>query len=178
MVVTVVLRVLQLVFAAVVLALSVVLINEHGTGKSPTQLPYGAFCGGLGLFVGAIGLAAVFFDKLQGIIMAAVDALATLFVLAGGITYAVSARVGSCSNARYIANSNYRVKPIFSTGLKPEYFDKDQNLRQGRLGDDLWSRCLMVQVETAFLWFLFACLAATAVLGLMTRSKSRGASFV
>jgi hypothetical protein len=46
---------------------------------------YGAFCGGAGLLCAAIGVVACFFEALQGIIMLALDGLATLFVLAGGI---------------------------------------------------------------------------------------------
>jgi hypothetical protein len=48
-------------------------------------ISYGAFCGGAGLLIAAIGVVACFFEALQGRIMLALDGLATFFVLAGGI---------------------------------------------------------------------------------------------
>ncbi|RAL67494.1 hypothetical protein DID88_008249 [Monilinia fructigena] len=48
MIVTLALRVLQLIFAAVVLALSVILIKDYGPGTSWSLISYGAFCGGAG----------------------------------------------------------------------------------------------------------------------------------
>lgn len=75
----------QLIFAAVVLALSVVLINQYGPGHSPSILDYGAFCGGAALLVAAVGVLACFVESLQGFITLALDGLAALFLLAGGI---------------------------------------------------------------------------------------------
>jgi hypothetical protein len=46
---------------------------------------YGAFCGGAGVLFAAIGVLACFMESLQGIIILALDGLATFFVLAGGI---------------------------------------------------------------------------------------------
>jgi hypothetical protein len=85
MIVTLAVRVLSLLFAAVVLALSAVLIKDFGPGKGPALIGYGAFCGGAGIVIGAIGVIACFFDKLQGIIMLGLDAFASFFLLAGGI---------------------------------------------------------------------------------------------
>lgn len=75
----------KLLFGAVVLALSVVLINGYGPGHGPSLFDYGAFCGGAGILFAAIGLLACFVESLQGIIILALDGLATVFLLAGGI---------------------------------------------------------------------------------------------
>ena len=72
-------------FATVVLALSVVLINGYGPGSGPALISYGAFCGGAAIVFAAVGVLAVFFDRLQGIIMLALDGLAAFFLVAGGI---------------------------------------------------------------------------------------------
>jgi len=85
MIVTLGVRVLQIIFAAVILALSVVLIHGHGPGHAPSLIDYGAFCGGAGLLFATIGAVACFVDSLQGMITLALDAIATFFVLAGGI---------------------------------------------------------------------------------------------
>jgi hypothetical protein len=76
---------LQLLFGAVVLALSAVLINGYGPGHGPSLIDYGAFCGAAGIVFAAIGIIACFIEPLQGIIMLVLDALATFFLLAGGL---------------------------------------------------------------------------------------------
>lgn len=67
------------------MALSAVLISGYGPGHGPSLIDYGAFCGGAGILFAAIGVVACFIESLQGIIMLALDGLATFFVLAGGI---------------------------------------------------------------------------------------------
>jgi len=74
-----------MLFAAVVLALSVVLIKGYGPGHSWSLISYGAFCGGAAILIAAIGVAACFVEALQGIIMLVLDGIATFFLLAGGI---------------------------------------------------------------------------------------------
>jgi hypothetical protein len=88
----------QLLIAAIVLALSVVLINGFGPGHAPSLLDYGAFCGGAGLLIAVAGLGAIFFEPLQGIIILAVDGIAAFFLLAGaGVSI-------PCSNSITVRN--------------------------------------------------------------------------
>ena len=75
----------QIVFSTVVLGLSVALVVQYGPGRAPSLFAYGAFCGGCSLLFALVGVSAVFVEKLQGIVMLALDALATFFLLAGGI---------------------------------------------------------------------------------------------
>lgn len=91
-IVTLSVRIFQLLFAVVVLALSVVLIKGMGpvfagesVQKAPSLIDYGAFCGGAGIVIAVVGIAAAFFEPLQGIVTMALDGLATFFLLAGGI---------------------------------------------------------------------------------------------
>jgi len=65
--------------------LSAVLINGYGPGHNPSIIDYGAFCGGAGLFFAIVGIAAMFFDGLSGLIVLCLDGIATFFLLAGGI---------------------------------------------------------------------------------------------
>jgi len=92
MIVTLALRILQLLFGIVVLALSIVLIKDFGpvpegltAHKVPSLIDYGAFCGGAALVIAVVGVVAAFIEGLQGIIMMALDGLAAFFLLAGGI---------------------------------------------------------------------------------------------
>lgn len=71
--------------AAVVLALSAVLIKGYGPGTSWSLISYGSFCGGAAFLFAAIGVVACFVEALQGIIMLVLDGLASFFLLAGGI---------------------------------------------------------------------------------------------
>lgn len=76
-----------MLFAAVVLGLSVTLIKQYGpaTDKPPALFDYGAFCGGAALVIALFGIVACFVESLQGIILLALDGLASFFLLAGGI---------------------------------------------------------------------------------------------
>jgi hypothetical protein len=100
MIITLAVRILQLLFAIIVLALSVVLIKDFGpvlegakAQKVPSLIDYGAFCGGAALVIAVVGVVAAFFEKLQGLIMMVLDGLAAFFLLAGGIV----SRVLPCS---------------------------------------------------------------------------------
>jgi hypothetical protein len=77
---------IQLLFGAVVLALSAVLIAQYGPGgHGPSLFDYGAFCGGASVVIALIGIAASFYDGLQGMVMLVLDGLSSFFLLAGGI---------------------------------------------------------------------------------------------
>lgn len=60
-----------------------VLVHGYGPGSAPSLLDYGVFCGAGALIVAAIGVVACFLEVLQGIIMLAIDGLASFFLIAG-----------------------------------------------------------------------------------------------
>jgi hypothetical protein len=53
-------------------------------GSNPT-INYAAFTGGFGMVAAIVGVAALFVEPLAGLVMAAIDTLASLLFLAGGI---------------------------------------------------------------------------------------------
>lgn len=69
------------------LGLSAALIKQYapGTGKPPSLFDYGAFCGAAGIVIALFGIIACFVESLQGVILLALDGLASFFLLAGGI---------------------------------------------------------------------------------------------
>lgn len=76
----------QIIFAAVVLGLSVGMIKGQGpTFNSPISLRYTAFVGGATFLAGFVGLAAEWVSVLQGKISLLMDALITLLNIAGGV---------------------------------------------------------------------------------------------
>jgi hypothetical protein len=109
---------------------------------------------------------ALFVDSLAGLITAALDALSVLLTLAGGITFAATLGIHSCSDPFYTGvnvilrgNGDFNGHPIpnleFSLG-------------------DLEGRCHQAQATTAFLFFAFACFAATAALSVLRRDGAKG----
>jgi len=159
MIVTLGLRALQIVFCAIILALSVVLINGTG-GKSASQTDFASFCGGFGLVIAAIGIVACFLEALQGIIMAAIDGLAAFFILAAGIAFAATLGIHSCTNPDYTAYN------------KIIQIDSANTINSAL--DALTARCHEAGAVTAFLFFAFVCFAGTMILGLLSKSGGRG----
>lgn len=84
-IITLGLRGAQVVFAAIVLGLSVALVKGYGPGHAPSLLDYGAFCGGATFVVAIVGVATCFWDGIAGIIMLVLDGITCFFLLAGGI---------------------------------------------------------------------------------------------
>jgi len=104
-----------------VLALSVVLVNGYGPGHAPSLLDYGVFCGAGALLFAVAGLAAIFFEPLQGIIILAVDGIASFFLLAGaavGYLNFINALNVSCaddSSLRHLSRKSRRVTALLMT---------------------------------------------------------------
>jgi len=158
-------RIAQLLFGAVSLALSAVLIAQYGPGgHAPSLYDYGAFCGGAAIVIALVGIAASFNDGLQGAVMLVIDGLAILLLLAGGIAFAAKLKVGSCNDILYFLESDVFLPSLQKLeGLS----DKDTiNVIQGR--------CRMAQADTAFLWLTFACAVGAALLS--NRSSKSGHS--
>lgn len=187
-------NVAQFFFAATVLALSVILIKDFGPGKAPAMDGYAAFCGGAGLLVNLIGISAIFFEPLQGVIMLCLDGLAAFFTLAGGVvrfpmtasnpdilihTQAIAAviKVGSCSDCQFVAvrdNRYYFSGYASQEAFRPAYI---VDYSQKKTLDNIKYRCRMTQADVAIVWFLFATFAATSALH-FTSKRGRGNSIV
>ncbi|CAG8974971.1 hypothetical protein HYALB_00012094 [Hymenoscyphus albidus] len=184
MIVTLAARGFQLLFAAVVLGLSVSLITGFGPtslGGNKDKMPestliiYGAFCGALGLLVSLIGIAACFVEAIQGIIILALDGLSAFFFAAGGIAFAVKTGVGSCSDGRLSLDTylNKHVNLFRPSQLK---FTNDSSRKD--IFNELTSRCRMVQADTAFIWLMFGMVVVTAALSIFGKSGKRGGAIV
>jgi hypothetical protein len=76
---------IQLLFAIVVLGLSVTLAKGQRYGSVPAATGYAAFTGGTAIVAALVGCAALYREALNGIISWTTDALASLALLAGGI---------------------------------------------------------------------------------------------
>lgn len=159
-----------MLFAIIVLALSVTLAKGQVHGKVPSQTDFAAFCGACGLIFAAVGIVACFVEKLQGIITTVLDGIATLFTLAGGIAFAVTLKVHSCSNDEFILTNS-----IINAGDSDSVSFLDGKFTfSGESRSTLQGRCHEAQAITAFLFFLFAAFAATTALGAMGKGGRSG----
>lgn len=178
MIVTLAVRVLQILFSVVTLALAAVLVAQYGPGHAPSLFSYGAFCGAASIIIAFIGVAACFFDKLQGIVMLVLDGFASFFLVAGGIAYAVTLKVGNCADHSDFGYLSHHLKTFQPSTKK---FDDQYNghnlnhIAQLTLNDTI-ARCRMAQADTAFLWFSFACAAGCVVLSFFV--QKRGSSSI
>lgn len=85
MLATLIIRIFQLLFAIVVLGLSVHAANWQQIGSVPTTTAYCAFAGAFALLVTIVGFASIWVTAIPKIIMSGLDGLTALLLLAGGI---------------------------------------------------------------------------------------------
>lgn len=166
-------RAFQIIFSAIVLALSVVLIKGQLYGNAPTITKYEAFCGAFGVIVASLGFAAAFVEAIPGLIMAGVDALCTLFFLAGSVALAVKLKVHSCAPDPGAFNKNFKAPPDNASPYT--FFNEVINAGIRNYSIDYPRRCHMAQADTAFLFFALGCFVVSIALDLMGGSSSRGA---
>ncbi|KAB5540524.1 marvel domain-containing protein [Coniochaeta sp. 2T2.1] len=94
-------RALQLLMAAAVVGLSVTLLKGQATGNTPTTTRYSVFTGAFGMIVAFLGLICLFISAIPAIVPMALDALAGLLLLAGGIAWAVGLKGIQCKEEHY-----------------------------------------------------------------------------
>lgn len=85
MIPTLVTRIFQMIFAIIVLALSVRAAKWQLVGAVPTTTAYSAFAGAFAILVTLVGLAALWLSAIPKIIVSGLDGLASILLLAGGI---------------------------------------------------------------------------------------------
>ena len=78
-------RALQLIFAAIVLGLSIRAAKWQMFDSVPATTAYAAFAGGFALLVSLIGFASIWISAIPALIMSMADGLASVLLLAGGI---------------------------------------------------------------------------------------------
>lgn len=83
--ISVLLRIFQIVFAVLVLALSVSAVRWQYYHSVPKTNAFVTFAAIFGCLTALIGFASTWIDPLAGIFMSILDWLATIFFLAGGI---------------------------------------------------------------------------------------------
>jgi hypothetical protein len=85
MIATLITRILQMIFAIIVLGLSIRAAQWQEIGSIPTTTAYCAFAGAFAILVTLIGFAAIWIDAIPNLIVSGLDGLASIVLLAGGI---------------------------------------------------------------------------------------------
>ncbi|KAF2230902.1 hypothetical protein EV356DRAFT_535986 [Viridothelium virens] len=164
---TLVARFFQILFAIVVLGLSVTMAKWQRFGSPPATTEYGAFSGGFAFLVGLLGIVAVFLDAIPAIIVAGADALAAILTLAAGIAYVVTTRGVSCDS-------------LDDTSTNSLINGGSVNVKDSRpiagydTQDQLTGRCKKVEADYVFMFLTFALSAILVGLGLLTNGRRSG----
>jgi len=85
MFISLIIRPLQLISAAIVLALSIGAAKWQIFETVPATTTYAAFAGGFTLLISLIGIASIWISAIPALIMSMVDILASVLLLAGGV---------------------------------------------------------------------------------------------
>ncbi|OXV08891.1 hypothetical protein Egran_03346 [Elaphomyces granulatus] len=147
--ITVIPRVFQFLFAIIVLGLSVSLAKGQVIGSVPATTGYGSFTGGLGILAAIVGFAALLTDFLEGIISWAIDGLACVAFLAGGIAFAVGLRGTDCSDINTTWNNAILSGGCDANGC--DYFGGDID----HIEQTVKSRCTSAKADAAFMFLGF-----------------------
>ncbi|KAA8644913.1 hypothetical protein EYZ11_005293 [Aspergillus tanneri] len=148
-VITVVVRVFQIIFATIVLGLSVTLAKGQAIGSAPAITGYAGFTGALGIVASLVGIAALFVSSLDGLITWILDGLASLAFLAGGIAFAVILKGTNCEDKYTIWNNQ-----ILSGGCVT--VKDEQRCYNNDHPNNLKSRCTSAKADSAFMFIDFA----------------------
>jgi Membrane-associating domain len=159
------------------LALSVTLVKGQIEGSVPSILGFSAFLGALGMIVGFLGVAVLFFEPLQckPIAIWVVDGVLALFFAAGGIALAVELKGVDCNNwvaimSNKVLNCGAQVSTIAGQQTFSSVCVKGLGLGGSLLqleeaaGPVLHKRCMEARADNVFVWLGF--LASLGCLGL------------
>ncbi|KAI0868074.1 hypothetical protein GGS24DRAFT_494850 [Hypoxylon argillaceum] len=170
------LRVFLLFIAAVVLALSVTLAREQAIGQVPPETGFGTFVGAAGFFASVFGMAALWFDQINGKILISLDTLVSVFYLAGAISLTIAMKnVPSCTATDGTSQYYRGINKIISGGcvhssegpLCPHVISADgKDLTQGR--------CQMAQADYVFEYAGFILGLVMVFMGYILHRRGRG----
>ncbi|KAK3217433.1 hypothetical protein GRF29_1g3057418 [Pseudopithomyces chartarum] len=169
-----VLRGFQLVFASVVLGLSVSLVRAQAEGSnSPISLRYASFVGGLTFIAAIIGIAAEWVSVLQGKVGLLIDGIVTLVNVAGGVLLAIQIGGAKCSDKSDRYRFDVLLKNHLFTGGCAKTDDGVEicyNWLPGR-ENQLNARCMMCQADTVFMFFIVAVLLASGTMSFLRMKR-------
>lgn len=165
---------------AVVVGLSVTLLKGQVYGDAPTTTRYSVFVGAFGMLVAFLGLICLFVSAVPAVVPMALDALAGILLLAGGIAWAVGLKGIKCDEdhaAAMYANGllNEGCLPADKKGDSPYcgvlvgIGDNSQ-----KAFDRINSRCEYGMSDEIIQFILFAVCAILLFLGFLIMRQGKG----
>jgi hypothetical protein len=85
MLATLITRIFQLIFAIIILGLSIHAAQWQWVGKVPTTTAFSAFAGAFAVLVSLVGIASIWLFAVPKLIMSGLDGLTSVLLLAGGM---------------------------------------------------------------------------------------------
>ncbi|KAK4987008.1 hypothetical protein LTR66_007705 [Elasticomyces elasticus] len=172
----------QIAFAGIVLGLSISLARHQLFGPVPATTSYSAFAGAFAMLAALIGVAAIFVEAIQGLIMPIIDALAALLLLAAGIPntrqhvtrkLTISARQAIAVGLKGVSCTN-----PYTTTLNKLLNGGDCGLSKGEINceytsyNELKGRCQKAEADAVFVFLAF--LVTLGLIGLAFLFRKRG----
>ena len=170
------------------------MIKWQTWGSAPATTGYCAFAGAFGALVGLIGFGGIVIDALSGLIMSAVDGLASLLLLAGGIVsvpvthqmysmrgplnYLQAMIVGlrgvSCTNLKTDWNNPIFLNPLLDGGIAKGHQGQEiGGIDRDHIGD-YKGRCQKAEADAAFMFIAFAVSLGAALFCLVNAKRGGG----
>ncbi|KAI3323868.1 hypothetical protein HD806DRAFT_534985 [Xylariaceae sp. AK1471] len=148
------LRALLLLIAAVVLGLSVTLAKRQVIGSVPAETSFSTFAGAVGFFASTLGMAAMWFERVNSKVLMAIDTLVAILYLTGAISLMVAMKnINSCTSTDNKAQAYRYLNKIINGGCKtaqdtlplcPKAITSDGK-------DDTTGPCQMAQADYIFM---------------------------
>ncbi|KAI0904079.1 marvel domain-containing protein [Ustulina deusta] len=170
----IVLRGFLVIFGAIVLGLSVTLAKQQALGSVPAETSFFSFTGAFGLIASAIAILAILIEKIPRVGVIAVDALSSVFYLAGAIALTVALKpVPSCTSSSNLARAQRFDNKLLNGGCK----EVKGGLYCPNAGTDdkpdsyTSGRCQEVQADYVFGYLAFVFGVASVIVMLLTQKR-------
>jgi hypothetical protein len=166
---------------AVVVGLSVTLLKGQVFGATPTTTRYSVFTGAFGMIVAFLGLICLFISAIPAIVPMALDTLAGLLLVAGGIAWAVGLKGIKCDENHGTA---MYLNGLLNEGCQPAQKKGDSPYCGVAVGvtdpeskepfNRLNTRCKYAMSDEIIQFILFAVCIILLCLGFLIMRKGRG----
>ncbi|KAI1282327.1 marvel domain-containing protein [Xylaria sp. FL0933] len=175
-IVAIALRAFLVIFGAIVLGLSVTLAKQQVIGSPPAETSFFSFAGAFGLIASAIAILAILIEKIPRVGVIAVDALSSLFYLAGAIALTIALKpVSSCTSSSTLARDQRYVNKLLNGGCKHTkdgLYCPNAGSGAGDNSDSYTSgRCQEVQADYVFGYIAFVFGVASIIVMLLSQRR-------
>ncbi|KAI1331109.1 marvel domain-containing protein [Xylariaceae sp. FL0255] len=163
--------------SVIVLALSVDLAKQQVIGSPPAETSFDSFAGAFGVIASFVAILALFIKAVPRIAVIALDALASVFFLAGAVALTVALKpVSSCTSNSQTARGQRYVNKLLNGGCR---HDGDNlvcpNAGKATNSNNIDSytsgRCQMVQADYVFGYIGFVFGVASVFLSYLAHKR-------